>query len=252
MPTSSRSVSISMPSGEASKLSIEPVEGDWFRLIPSRFPPISIYERVVANDRVEDLVDVENLTNPRVKALALRTSGLQPVDPASPTLQNWNLAPFTYPNPEGSHFFRPGYSVLELTNCLQGALATSVRKREAFLKRTREAPLALEMRVLKTPVSGEFLDLRGVSALLHREERWKIGDEVIQEQLDGILFKSPDRPSSFCVAVLKESRLGRSDQTKHFKFYWNGERIASIVAFGDVQEISPDALGSDQDIEAVQ
>ena len=43
-----------------------------------------------------------------VKSLALRTSGLHAIDTNSPTLQNWNLAPFTYPNPEGSHFFRPG------------------------------------------------------------------------------------------------------------------------------------------------
>jgi hypothetical protein len=231
-----------MPNGEADQLPIEQITGVWYRLIPSRFPPISLYERVIANDRIEDLVEVENLTNPRVKSVALRTSGLHAIDPASPTLQNWNLAPFTYPNPEGSHFFRPGYSVLELTNCLQGALATSVRKRETFLRRTKEASIALEMRVLKTPVEGDFLDLRSLPAALTKDERWKVGDEVFRHELDGVLFTSPDRQSSTCVAVLKESKLGRSEQTKHFKFYWDGERIASIVAFGDVQEISPDDL----------
>lgn len=237
-----------MPNGEDSDFPLVPINSDWFRLIPSRFPPIAIYGRVVANDRVDDLVEVENLTNPRVKSLALRTSGLNSINPTSPTLQNWNLAPFTYPNPEGSRFFRPGYSVLELSDCLQGALATSIKKRETFLGRTREAPIALEMRVLKTPVVGEFLDLRAVRVGLPIEERWKIGDEVIQNELDGILFNSPDRRSSTCVAVLKESKLGRSEQTKHFKFYWNGERIESIVAFGEVQEISPEALNGDDPI----
>lgn len=234
-----------MPNGEAEELPLRPIGGDWYRLIPSRFPPISIYEGVIANDRLNELVEVENLTNPRVKALALRTSGLQPVDPQSPTLQNWNLAPFTYPNPEGSHFFRPGFSALELTDCLQGALATSVRRRETFLRRTREGPIGLEMRVLRTPVTGEFLDLRHLPEALSKEDRWNIGDQVIREQLDGVIFRSPDRPSSSCVAVLKESRLGRSDQTKHFKFIWDGERVASVVAFGDVQEISPDQLAGD-------
>jgi hypothetical protein len=196
------------------------------------------------------LVEVENLTNPRVKSLALRTSGLQAVDPNSPTLQNWNLAPFTYPNPEGCYFFRPGYSVLELSDCLQGALATSVRKRETFLRRTREASIALEMRVLKTPVDGNFVDLRRLPETLTRDERWKVGDEVFRHELDGALFTSPDRKSSTCIAVLKESKLGRSEQTKHFKFYWNGERIVSIVAFGEVQEISPQALAGDEPIVA--
>lgn len=252
MQTSSQSVSILMPSGEAESFPLVPIATNWFRLIPSRFPPIPLYERVIANDRVEELVSVENLTNPRVRALALRTSGLQSVDPTSPTLQNWNLAPFTYPNPEGSHFFRPGFSALELTDCLQGALATSVRKRETFLSRTDEPPIALEMRVLKTPVTGEFLDLRNVPNTLSTEDRWKIGDQVIRGELDGVLYSSPHRPSSSCVAVLKESKLGRSEQTKHFKFYWNGHRIASVVAFGDVQEISPEALAGEQLIEAAQ
>jgi hypothetical protein len=252
LPTSLQSVSISTPNGEASDLPLVSVNGDWYRLIPSRFPPISIYERVIANDRINDLVDVENLTNPRVRALAMRTSGLQSVDPSSPTLQNWNLAPFTYPNPEGSHFFRDGYSVLELTDCLQGALATSVRLRETFLRRTREAPIALEMRVLKTPVSGEFLDLRALGNVHSKEDRWGIGDQVIGAGLDGVLFESPDRPSSTRIAVLKESKLGRSDQTKHFKFFWNGERITSVVAFGDLQEISPELLSGVQAIEAAE
>lgn len=238
-----------MPNGAASDFALTPVDGDWFRLIPSRFPPISIYELVIANDRIEELVSVENLTNPRVKALALMTSGLQAGDAASPTLQNWNLAPFTYPNPEGSFLFRPGFSALELSDCLQAALARSVRRRETFLRRTREPAIGLEMRVLKTPVHGNFVDLRGLPDLA-QEDRWRIGDDIVRQGLDGALFTSPDRSSSSCIAVLKESLLERSEQTKHFKFLWDGERIKSVIAFGEVQELSPEALAGDTPIVA--
>ena len=235
-----------MPNGEASSLPLVSLTGEWFRLIPSRFPPISIYERVIANDRLNELVAVENLTNPRVKTATLMTSGLVPVDPSSPALQNWNLAPFTYPNPEGSYFFRKGFSVLELSENLQAALATSVRRRELFLRRTREPPIDLEMRVLKTPVSGDFVDLRQ-SPPFSEEDRWKVGDSVVRQNLDGALFSSPDREGSSCIAVLKESKLGRSEQTKHFKFRWDGERFSSIVAFGEVEEFSPDIFSSGAD-----
>jgi len=105
-------------------------EGELFRLIPSRFPPVSVYEGLVANDRLEDLVEVENATNPRLHS-EKRLRAAYP-DPAEPKLQNWNLAPFKYLNPEGSRFFDPTRPALELADDRQTALAVSLARRQAF------------------------------------------------------------------------------------------------------------------------
>jgi hypothetical protein len=100
--------------------------GDGYRLIPSRFPPVAIYEDVVSADRLEALVAVENLTNPRLQS-AERLMGLSlGLSPDSPRLQNWNHAPFAYSNPEGSRFFPPERPCLELCDSRQTGLAVSV------------------------------------------------------------------------------------------------------------------------------
>lgn len=214
----------------AADMPVIEVEADHFRLIPSRFPPVSVYEGLVANDRIERLATLEARTNPRLlsEERLLKTHG----DPASPRLQNWNLAPFKYVNPEGSRFFGPTRPALELADDRQTALAVSVARRQAFLSRTDEPATGLDMRMLRTPVKGRFLDMRSVDPDLSGEERWRLGRDV-DDDLDGVLYRPPERPAATCVAVLKGTALGRSIQASHYRFVWSGHRITALYAFDD-------------------
>lgn len=222
--------------------------GDGYRLIPSRFPPVSVYEGLVANDRLEALAQVEALTNPRLRSEA-RLSQPTASESSSPhRLQNWNLAPFAYGNPEGSSFFDEQRPCLELAADRQTALAIAVARRERFLERTEEAPIGLDMRMLKTPVRGRFWDLRPMGADLDREQRLALGARV-PEGVDGILFHPPERPSATSIVVLDGTRLGRSLQTIHYRFVWNGQRISRLYAFDDDGlEIEPQSLAGIDDV----
>lgn len=241
--TSTASGSISMPSAAGERFAES--GGDLFRLIPSRFPPVPVYDGLVANDRIDELVAVENRTNPRIRS----ENRLLPAyaDRRPPHLQNWNLAPFKYINPEGSRFFGPNRPALELADDRQTALAVSVTRRESFLARTREGPVGLDMRMLKTPVNGRFLDLRDVPLDLDRADRWRLGDEV-GEDVDGVLYRPPERPSATCIAVLRGDVLGHSVQTVHYRYLWNGSRISTLYAFDERgTEITPEALSCASD-----
>lgn len=217
-------------------------EDDFYRLIPSRFPPVSVYEGLVANDRLPSLAEVENKTNPRLQSTN-RILATYP-DAAGPRLQNWNLAPFKYLNPEGSRFFEPSRPALEMADDRQTALAMAVARRQTFLARTKEPPIGLDMRMLKTPVRGRFLDFRGHPLDLARKDRWRLGAAVPQE-IDGIVFHPPERPSAVCVAVLRGDALGHTIQTVHYRFVWNGARISKLYAFDDVgRQLLPEELSS--------
>ena len=168
-------------------------------------------------------------------------------EPLPPKLQNWNLAPFKYINPEGSRFFGPARPALEMAEDRQTALAVSVGRRQRFLARTGEPPIGLDMRMLKTPVRGRFLDLRDVNPDASHDDRRRIGDAV-SEGVDGILYRPPERPSATCVAVLRGETLGRSIQDAHFRFMWNGASVVTLYAFdGARKEIPADTLGSVMD-----
>lgn len=221
---------------------------DGYRLIPSRFPPVSVYRDLVAPEQVDALVEVENNTNPRLRLQDRLTARREGPKLDSAMLQNWNLAPFTYENPEGTTFFAPERSCLELADTPQTALAVSVARRSRFLSRTKEAATGLDMRMLKTPVEGKFIDLRTVSAELPREQRWSLGDAVPAD-VDGILFRPAERPTATAIAVLKGQVLGRSMQTTHYRFEWNGVRIDRLYAFDEEGTVlRPESLAGKEEV----
>lgn len=236
-----------MPSAADDIGSLVSWSGDTFRLIPSRFPPVPVYEGLVANDRLEALVEVENLTNPRLKSEA-RIASLAGEDPkTSARLQNWNLAPFAYGNPEGSTFFDEERPCLEVATDRQTALAISVARRQRFLERTAEAPIGLDMRMFKTPISGTFLDLRGIEAGEVVARGRELG-RMLRDQADGILFRPAERPTGTAISVVNGTALHKTLQTVHYRFQWNGKRIPLLYAFdAEGAKIEADGLPGEAD-----
>ena len=217
--------------------------GTWFRLIPSRFPPVDLYERLAPESHWPILHEIEDLTNPRVQERRLLT-GLSRVNEASDRLQNWNHAPFTYRNPEGSWLLDPFIGALELWDSMQTALASSIRRRELFLSRTSEPPLALDMRVLCTRVEGTFTDLTDMDPTLNQNERWRKGEDALRSGASGAIFRSPYRPGGKGLAVFQGEVLGRSLQAEHFRFVWDGNSIRSIYSFHDGTTLRPEHVFS--------
>ena len=229
----------------------------FYLLIPSRFPPVPLYQRI-AGGHDDDIANVADLHNPRLK-VKRRVLGVEGADvgSASPCLQNWNHAPFAYSNPEGSWFFDRFTRCLEMSNDRQTALAVSVAKRERFLRRTAEAPIGLDMRMLSRSVRGKFIDAQSVPATLTLPERRKVGAELLDlakdRGLSGVLFRSIERPSGVRICVLDGDVLDHAVQGEHFRYTWDGTRVTSLYAFNssrgdDDNLIDPSALGGDKAI----
>jgi hypothetical protein len=222
-----------MLSAEVSDAPLVHWSGDAYRLIPSRFPPVNVYRGLIANGRLEELVAAENLTNPRLRSHGRIVSMGQGNAEADPRLQNWNLAPFAYGNPDGTLFFGEDRPCLELSAERQTALAVSVAKRESFLQSTQETSIGLDMRMLSTPISGVFWDLRGLAEPaggLEQAVRKQIGLKA-PAAAQGLLFRPAERSAGTCIAILAGEVLGKSTQTVHFRYVWDGARIAVLYAF---------------------
>lgn len=235
------------------------IDDVFYLLIPSRFPPVPLYQRI-AGGHDDDIANVADLHNPRLKEKrrALRQAGGD-ISSASPRFQNWNHAPFTYSNPEGSWFFDRFVRCLEMSNDKQTALAVSVAKRECFLQRTTEAPIGLDMRMLSRKVCGKFIDAQSVPTTLPFSERRKIGAKLLARAknggLAGVLFRSIERPSGVRICVLDGDVLGRAVQGEHFRYTWDGTRVSSLYAFNnsggdDENLIDPNELSGDKAISA--
>jgi len=213
--------------------------GYWYRLIPSRFPTIDIYRRVAPRELWPLAAAIETMTNPRVRLKEKLTAGCDRDGAIPPRLQNWNHAPFSYRNPLGTHLLPDGYSILELADSVQTALAVSIRKRERFLGAAQLPLTDLEMRVLKHEVAGCFTDLGNLAQDMPRDARWALGQQLFEAGSTGARFRCPDRPDGFGLAVFDPSALGPAVQTQHFKFHWDGERIGEIYNYRDDNDGQP-------------
>jgi len=206
------------------------IDGQFHRIIPSRFPPVPLYERLGPPEVQAAAEAFEALTNPRLRAIErLAQEGASVTQAGGP--QNWNMAPFEYPNPEGTIFLSPAYKVLELVEGLTPALVVAVERREAFLGGSGEPPIDVEMRALVHPVQGRFADLTGVPFEGDQVKRWKLGAELYETEVQGVVFHRPGLPGVRAVTVFDQGALGRAVQSDHFKFVWNGEAVQKIGNF---------------------
>lgn len=210
-------------------------KGRWYRLIPSRFPPVELYERIGDAGLQNVAKSLEALTNPRLIA-AERQGAPAGAETFSPLFQNWNHAPFAYKDPRGSFLLGPAFGVLELVDTKEGALAYAILRREEFLAATSERPTTLDMRLLITPVDGRFEDLTSLDPELGQAERWAIGQTLVENESQGALTYRPQISAARFLSVFDRAVLGTTVQATHYRFVWDGARIKSIYDFEDKRD----------------
>jgi len=225
------------------------IDGQFHRIIPSRFPPVPLYERLGSPAIQAAAAAFEAVTNPRLRALERMAQESVTTTPGTGP-QNWNMAPFEYANPEGTTFLNPAYKVLELVEGLTPALLVAVQRREDFLGGSHETAIDVEMRALVHKVKGRFADLTGIPFEGDQAKRWKLGAELYESDVQGIIFHRPDLPGVRAVTVFDQNALGRTVQADHFRFVWNGEGIQRIGNFSTNEVMDRETLMASLDGQA--
>jgi RES domain. len=217
---------------------------DWksWRIIPSRNPPVDLYRRVAPPEDWRSVINIEVLTNPRLREMKEGLGLVRPEDLKGGVTQNWILAPFTYLNPEGGRFSDGTFGSCFLAKDLSTALLESIRLRERFLSVTGQGPISLDMRVIITDVCGEFeIDLPSdkFSDERARKEYWK---ERRQSGCNGVYFRAVDLHSDECVEAFRPCVMLKATQERHLTYAWDGQKIAKIYDFRIGENVDLDAL----------
>src|SRR5262245_41709121 len=78
-----------------------------YRIVPSRFPPIDLFERVADPADYEAIYAVEALTNTRLRDETGRLELVPAGDRVSGAGASWIMAPFTHISAPGGRFSTP-------------------------------------------------------------------------------------------------------------------------------------------------
>src|SRR5213596_2216345 len=114
-----------------------------YRLVPSRFPPVGLFDRVVRPGDLDFVLAAEQLTNDRLRDEVGDLRVVAPAERVSGPGTTPIMASFTHLNPEGSRFANGSFGLYYCAQRLETALAEVRYHQERFLRRTREGALRL-------------------------------------------------------------------------------------------------------------
>jgi hypothetical protein len=206
-----------------------------FRIIPSRFPPISLFERVADAADLDAVYQIEMMTNPRLRDevgdLSLVPHGDRVSGPGSSPI----MAAFTHLNPDGSRFTAGHYGVYYAASDLDTAINETKHHRTDFMLATSEPPMELDMRVYTARLNGELHDIRGQQAKFkavyhptNYSAAQAFADELREAGSDGIAYTSVRRPNGECFAVFRPRLLSNCRQERHLCYVWDGSSISMV------------------------
>jgi len=212
------------------------------RLIPSRFPPVELYEPVADPKDWEALKAIESITNPRLVPDGAGHEFLRPED--RNVTQPWLTAPFAYPDTQPSLFSDGSYGVCLVAQTNEGALIEAVRRREAFLRATATPPTKLDMRLLIKPVSAQLHDLSMWGSLGDPVETRRLCCALQAAGSHGVVLPSGFRQGEQTAVLFRPTAMTSATQSTHYCFIWDGKRIAGIYAYAGQSDdiVDPDSL----------
>ena len=219
---------------------------DWnptYRLVPSRFPPVGLFDRVASADDLEAVFLVQGLTNPRLRHELGAIALVPEVDRVFGHGSTPVMAAFCYLNPQGSRFSDGSWGVYYAASSLAVAAAEVSHHRARFLAATAQPALEVDMRAYVGRVSKPLHDVRPKSwRKLHDPVDYGpsriLAKTLRAEQSWGIVYNSVRDPGGQCVAIFRPSAVDLPVvQGVHVTLCWDGKSIARWYCKSDLAQL---------------
>ena len=206
-----------------------------YRVVPSRFPPIQLFERVADPADLDAVFAIEALTDDSARAAVGDLSRVPPAERVTGAGAGYVMAPFTHVAPPGGRFTDGTFGAYYTARTLETAVAETTYHRARFLRATREPPIELDMRVLVATLDAPLHDLRGLRdrypALYDAEDYaagQALGRALRAAESWGVVFESVRHPGGECAAVLRPRAVSQCRQGLHLTYVWDGAHIATV------------------------
>ena len=206
-----------------------------FRLIPSRYPTVGLYDTIADPADLDVVFAIEALTNPRIRDEIGQLQLVPPEERVSGPGSTPIMAAFTHLNPEGSRFSNGSYGVYYAAQTLATAVAEVSHHRAVFLARTAEPAIDVDMRLITAGVDASLHDLHDLRAIrkhaaeLFDPDRYDapqaLGQQLREAGSWGVCFPSVRDKGGECVGLFRPKALHHAKQGAHIALHWDGERI---------------------------
>jgi hypothetical protein len=213
-----------------------------YRLTPSRYPPVDLFERVADPADWELVAQLEGLTNDRLRDelgdISLLPANERLAGPgASPIMAAFTHVGFP------SRFTDGSFGVYYASSCFDGALAEVLHHRARFLQRTAERKTQFDLRTYVGRLAAELHDIRGGWPHFHDPDSYvhsrALGRELRGAGSNGIAFDSVRCAEAENIAVFRPSILAAPagkphlTQGSHVRVEWDGVQMSRYIVMGE-------------------
>jgi hypothetical protein len=206
-----------------------------YRLVPSLYPSKGLFDRVADAADIDNLIDAEAETNPRVRQQLGEMSLIPPEERLRGPGSTPIMAAFTHLNPNGSRFSDGTYGVYYAARSLHTAIQETKYHRERFLSETRLKPMHVHLRIYAAQLNALLHDIRGRRAQLPKiydpasyRESSRFGAQLRAGGSYGIAYDSVRDPGGQCAALFRPRALSRCREIGHLLYHWDGNRISGV------------------------
>ena len=206
-----------------------------WRIIPSRFPPIQLFERVADPADLDAIIALEAMTNPRLRDEIGDIQLVPPEERIAGPGTSVIMAAFTHLNPAGSRFSDGSYGVYYAGMTLETAIKETRHHREAFMRATNQPRLELDQRVYIADLDAALHDIRGRRGELpglYDAESYGAAQSFARALREagssGVVYDSVRHEGGECAAVFRPKALSHCRQEKHLCFVWDGSRVSEV------------------------
>jgi len=206
-----------------------------YRVVPTRFPAVNLFDRVASPEDFDSLYALEALTNDRLRTetgdLDLVPREERRFGPGYGPI----MAAFTHLNPQGSRFSDGTYGVFYCAHSRETAIAETRYHSALFLAATDEPPLRQQMRLYTVAADGDVVDLRSDPALDPAvlspgdyAAGQALGRAVRSAGAPGIVYPSVRDAGGECLAALRTSLVRACHHAAYLEYNWNGHTIDMV------------------------
>lgn len=212
---------------------------DWpecWRLVPSRFPPVSLFERVATPDEFDAVAAVEMLTNPRLRQDLGEIDIVPPAERVFGTGSTPVMAAFCHLNADGSRFSDGTWGAYYAAAKLATAVAEVAWHRAKFFAATKQEAIDIDMRAYVAGCTKPLHDVRGAGwEAVHDPDDYGPSQALARRLRAadswGVVYRSVRDPGGECIAALRPKTITLPvRQAQHITLRWNGSRIEQWYA----------------------
>jgi hypothetical protein len=217
-------------------LAVLPVSWDpAYRIIPTRFPPANVYERIASADEQAAVIALEWLTNDRQRDRRGERVRVPESERASGRGAGYVMAAFTHLHEGGGRFHDGEHGAFYVGRDLSTTVAETVHHRENFMRATRQRPMQLAMRVLESAIEAPLHDLRGLGSVvpaIYDPESYDASQALARRLMSagsaGVVYDSVRRRGGECAALFRPRPVSLCRPALYLEYGWDGSRITEV------------------------